>query len=60
VGPSLCQDVELLLRKVMGVPMASQLRPTTLLNTDHKLLPKAFVNNLLGVLPSVLRKDQLL
>ncbi len=60
VGSSLCQDVELFLCKVMGVLMASQLRPITLLNTDQKLLPKVFVNNLLGVLPSVLQKDQLL
>ena len=48
-----------LLPKVAGVPMASQLRPITLLTTDYKLLTKILVARLIPVLPSVLRSTQL-
>jgi hypothetical protein len=41
------------------VPLASQLRPITLLNTDYKLLSKVLVGRLMRVLPSILRKGQL-
>ncbi len=38
VSPSLCHGVVRLLPKVPGVPVASQLRPITLLGTNYKLL----------------------
>ena len=56
---SLRQGVVRLLPKVAGVPMASQLRPITLLGTDYKLLTKILVARLIPVLPSVLRSTQL-
>ncbi len=59
LAPSLRLGVVRLLPKVPGVPMASQLRPITLLNTDYKLLIKMFVARLLPLLPSVLQATQL-
>jgi hypothetical protein len=59
LAPSLCQGVIRLLPKVRGVPMASQLRPITLLNTDYKLLTKVYMARLLQVLPKFLAKGQL-
>jgi hypothetical protein len=59
LAPSLRRGAVRLLPKVNGVPLASQLRPITLLNTDYKLLSKVLVGRLLQVLPSVLRKGQL-
>jgi hypothetical protein len=56
---SLRQGAVRLLPKVAGVPMASQLRPITLLGTDYKLLTKILVARLIPVLPSVLRSTQL-
>jgi len=53
------QGVIRLLPKVPGVPMASQLRPITLLCTDYKLLTKMFVARLLPLLPSVVLSSQL-
>jgi hypothetical protein len=49
----------LYLPKVKGIPMASQLRPITLLNTDYKLLTKVFVARLMRLLPSFLQRAQL-
>ena len=57
--PSLRQGVVRLLPKVGGVPMAAQLRPITLLNTDYKLLTKMLVNRFLPVLPDILQTTQL-
>jgi hypothetical protein len=59
LAPSLRLGVVRLLPKVPGVPMASQLRPITLLNTNYKLLTKMFVARLLPLLPSVLQATQL-
>jgi hypothetical protein len=59
LAPSLRLGVVRLLPKVPGVPMASQLRPITLLNTDYKLLTKMIVARLLPLLPSVLQATQL-
>ena len=59
LAPSLRLGVVRLLPKVPGVPMASQLRPITLLNTDYKLLTKMFVARLLPLLPTVLQATQL-
>ena len=56
---SMRQGVIRLLPKVPGVPMASQLRPITLLCTDYKLLTKMFVARLLPLLPSVVLSSQL-
>jgi hypothetical protein len=41
------------------VPLASHLRPITLLNTDYKLLTKVYVARLMQVLPTILHKSQL-
>jgi hypothetical protein len=54
LAPSLRLGVVRLLPKVPGVPMASQLGPIILLNTDYKLLTKMFVARLLPLLPSIL------
>ena len=59
LSPSLRHGYVRLLPKVPGVPMASQLRPITLLNTDYKLLTKMMVARLLPLLPSVLKATQL-
>jgi hypothetical protein len=59
LAPSLHQGVIRLLPKVKGVPMASQLRPITLLNTGYKLLTKVFVARLMRLLPTVLQRGQL-
>ncbi len=59
LSPSLWHGVVRLLPKVPGVPMASQLRPITLLNTDYKFLTKIMVARLLSLLPSVLKATQL-
>ncbi len=59
LAPSLCRGVIRLLPKVKGVPLASQLRPITLLNTDYKLLTKVYVARLMQVLPTILHKSQL-
>jgi hypothetical protein len=59
LSPSLRHGVVRLLPKVPGVPMASQLRPITLLNTDYKLLTKMIVARLLPLLPTVLQATQL-
>jgi hypothetical protein len=59
LAPSLCLGVVWLLPEVPGVPMASQLNPITLLNTDYKRLTKMIVARLLPFLPSVLLATQL-
>jgi hypothetical protein len=59
LAPSLCKGVIRLLPKVKGVPLASQLRPITLPNTDYKLLTKVYVARLMQVLPTILHKSQL-
>ena len=59
LSPSLRQGVVRLLPKVPGVPLASQLRPITLLCTDYKLLTKMMVTRLLPLLPTVLCATQL-
>ncbi len=41
------------------MPLASQLRPITLLNTDYKLLTKVYVARLMQVLPTTLHTSQL-
>ncbi len=57
LAPSLRLGVMRLLPMVPGVPMASRLRPITLLNMDYKLLTKMFVARLL--LLSVLQATHL-
>ncbi len=59
MAPSMRQGVVRLLPKVPGVPMASQIRPITLLGTDYKLLKKMFLACLLPLLPSFLHANQL-
>jgi hypothetical protein len=59
LSPSLWHGVVRLLPKVPGIPMSSQLRPITHLNTDYKLLTKMMVARLLTLLPSVLKATQL-
>jgi hypothetical protein len=59
LSPSFCHGVMRLLPKVSRVPMASQLRPITLLNTHYKLLIKMMVACLLPLLPSLLKATQL-
>ena len=56
---SLRQGAVRLLPKVAGAPLASQLRPITLLNCDYKLLTKIMVRRLIQVLPTVLTTSQL-
>jgi hypothetical protein len=56
----LCQGVIRLLPKVKGAPLTSQLRSITLLSfTEYKLLTKAFIAWMKGVLQSLLQKSQL-
>ena len=57
--PSLCCSIVCLIPKVGGVPTAFQLHPSTLLNTDCKLLTKMPVNRFLPVLPNFLTATQL-
>ncbi len=59
MAPSLCRGAVRLIPNVKGVPLASKLRPITLLNTDYKLLSKVLVGRLMQVLTSILRKGQL-
>jgi len=56
---SLRRGVVRLLPKVAGIPMASQLRPITLLSVDYKILTKMLVARLVKALPSVLKATQL-
>jgi hypothetical protein len=57
--PSLRRGVVRLLPKVPSTPLASQLRPITLLSVDYKILTKMLVARLLNVLPSMLHATQL-
>jgi hypothetical protein len=59
LAPSLRRGVVRLLPKVPSIPLASQLRPITLLSVDYKLLTKMLVARLLNVIPIVLRATQL-
>jgi hypothetical protein len=45
--------------KLKGVPMVTQLRPITLLNSDYKLLTKMLVARLLIVFPDLLQSTQM-
>jgi hypothetical protein len=59
LSPSLRRGVVHLLPKVPSTPLASQLRPITLLSVDYKILTKMLVARLLNVLPSVLHATRL-
>ena len=45
--------------KVDGVPSVTELRPITLLNSDYKILSKAFVMRLCPVMPEIIKSGQL-
>lgn len=59
LSSSLRRGVVRLIPKVTGVPMASQLRPITLLSTDYKLLTKMMVARMALVTASVLTATQM-